>query len=77
MVNAGAGAVFSDPDFVSASAGMNAVSPRGEICRLAARPHKEYRLEAGKTYEYRFRLCPVEKNTPLQALADKTLPVVQ
>jgi len=42
-----------------------------------ARPHKEYRLEAGKTYEYRFRLCPVEKNTPLQALADKTLPVVQ
>jgi beta-galactosidase len=42
-----------------------------------ARPHKPYQLEAGKAYEYRFRLSPVKKDTSLQALADKVLPVVQ
>jgi beta-galactosidase len=42
-----------------------------------AKPHKPYQLETGKTYEYRFRLCPVKKNTDIQALADMALPAVQ
>jgi beta-galactosidase len=42
-----------------------------------ARPHRQYQLDAGKTYEYSFRLSPVGKDTSLQTLADKVLPVVQ
>jgi beta-galactosidase len=42
-----------------------------------ARPHKQYQLEAGKTYEYKFRLCPVDGKTALQTLADRALPAVQ
>jgi len=44
-----------------------------------ARPHREYTLQANQTYEYSFRLCPVQKGdiSVIQTLAGKALPVVE